>query len=215
VRMPSARGWRGIVSLLAPVVVGVALAYGWSAADDKMAAFRHGHEARTAALSGHGWPNGRVDGAGTAPEPSPPLATSDGARHTVTHHVVIGRQAVSRDGSPVYPGEPVNVVKSEKNHKHRRKFHPRRGVYGLPLHAPRAPHGPRSPKPKAPRPAFSPDSRTIQAAGGVSGTRDRGRSVRLPYWKISETTKGGGACGGLHRSNSCQADPGFARQPNP
>jgi hypothetical protein len=219
--------WRGIVSLLAPVVVGVALAYGWSAADDKMATFRHGTEARAAAMAGPGLPGGRVEGSGIAPEP--PLATSERASHTVT-----GRQAVSRDVGGAYPGEPENVVKSEKNPKYRRKPRPRRGGYGGPLRGPRRPvngaphgphhvsgapdprpHGPHDPKPRTPRSAFSSDSRTIQAAGGVSGTPDRGGSVRLPFWKTSETTKGGGACGGLHRSNSCQADPGFARQPNP
>jgi len=210
--------WRGIVSVLAPVVIGVALAYGWSAANSKMATFRPpGAAARSAALAGHGWPGGSVDGiATTAEAPAPPV---------ISHAV----RSPAMDGAALR--RPENVVKLDKNHKYHRKPRPyrhhgprqtrtatrtvTRATVATPARAATRKGARAARRTATPRPVFSPGSRTIQAGGGVSGTPDRGRSIRLPHEKTSEATKGGGACGGLHRSNSCQADPGFARQPDP
>jgi hypothetical protein len=191
--------WRGIVSLLAPVVVGVVLAYAWSAANTRMVAELRPHagaHVTSQALAGHGPSSWSVDGTGATTE-APPLSSraNTGA-------------AVAEDPHPgtTGPKRPALVVKSEhdKHHKRHLSFRADRGG------ADRVPR-PRSSRPVIVAPTPDPVSTVIADNSGAARTPDHTRSVRLPYWKSSQTTKGGGACGGLHRSNSCKADPGFAR----
>lgn len=187
--------WRGVVSLLTPVVVGVALAYGWSAADTKMAAFRppDAGRLRSAALAGHGSSAGSVDGTGTATQPPVPAAGS----HTVSQ----------LSGSALGGHEHVRLsADPDKSHKFRHKRHrpgerhPR--IHTVARQRPESPPAPRPSRTTAPAPATSsggatPASRTNPAQTGAPRTPDRSRSVRLPYRKSSSTRRRG-ASGGLH-----------------
>jgi hypothetical protein len=187
--------WRGIVSLLTPVVVGVTLAYGWSAADTRMAAFRppDAGRLRPGALSGHGQSAGSVDGTGTATQPSVPVAGS---------HVVS-----LPSGSPPSRHEHVRLsADRDKSHKPRHKRqrpgnrHPRLPTVATQRRVSIPP--PRPTKSAAPEPDTSsggaaPASRTFPAQTGAPGTPDRSHSVRLPYRKSSSTRRRG-ASGGLH-----------------
>jgi hypothetical protein len=166
--MPAASGrWRAIMSVLAPVVVGVVLAYGWTAADARMAAFRPAEAVRhhvSGQIVSHnkvtatvvaGTDSGTAAAEATGYSPVPPPVSTSSARSA----------AVSTTGRP-----------------HGRHYG-RPGRHAV-KHAPR-------PDPTISWEGPVPPALRDRAAGrhdkpgvpGVPRTSDRGRSVRLSYRK--------------------------------
>jgi hypothetical protein len=183
--------WRGIVSVLTPVVVGVVLAYGWSAANTRMvAAFRPrvGELVTSQAFAGRGPSSWSVDGTGATTE-APPLTSRGHVGQPSAGQPSAGQPGARTVATGVHPGSggPRRsglVVTSGHDKHHKRRSGPRadRGGARVPL--------PRPSRPVAIQPTTASTSPGIADNSGAPRTPDHTRSVRLPHEEVKPDDEG-------------------------